>query len=266
MAAAPVAVAAKASPSGMSIAGIALAVVAFLLAIGGIVYAALNAGKEGPKGPSGPTGPQGVAGDTKNTGATGPTGPEGGPSGPTGYTGPTGMTGNTGPTGFTGFTGASLTGPTGPEGSLRVVEYFYGARTSAQSEFASGSQSNSVAWNTTTTSTPGFTYNESTYEVDLPAGGTYLVTTDIVVESKAQQLLCAGAAFVANVSGTKTPLITVPPVNFQPASSNTRTVIPISTIVKPTSLTKLSVVVNVCSGASAITVQSGSTLTVQRIG
>lgn len=100
-------------------AGLVVAIVALVAALGGAAYAAsdnhLSGGEKKEvkkiaksfqgKGPTGAAGAQGPTGPAGPAGSAGPTGPEG-PQGPAGPTGPTGKTGATG-----------VTGPTGPEGS-----------------------------------------------------------------------------------------------------------------------------------------------------
>jgi hypothetical protein len=88
-------------------AGLVVAIVALIAALGGAAYAASDnhlsggekkevkkiakkyAGKPGPTGPTGPQGPAGANGKNGVNGATGPTGPEG-EQGPTGPAGPEG--------------------------------------------------------------------------------------------------------------------------------------------------------------------------------
>lgn len=95
-------------------AGLATALIALVLAMGGGAYAAKSViitklsqispnvqkklkGKPGPAGPTGPVGPQGSQGPKGGAGPTGPRGEQGeqgptGPTGPTGTTLPSGMT------------------------------------------------------------------------------------------------------------------------------------------------------------------------------
>lgn len=127
----------------MGTAGLVVAVIALVVALGGTAIAKLNggekkevkniakkyAGKKGATGPAGPKGDTGAAGanGTNGTngkdgaaGATGPTGAKGatGATGPTGATGSAGATGATGATGVTGSAGATgATGPSCPEGN-----------------------------------------------------------------------------------------------------------------------------------------------------
>lgn len=110
-------------------AGLVVAIIALVAAIGGTALAAGGltkqqekqvkkiakkyAGKRGATGPQGPVGPQGPAGANGKDGANGAAGADG-PTGATGATGATGETGATGATGETGSTGA--TGATGVSG------------------------------------------------------------------------------------------------------------------------------------------------------
>lgn len=113
-------------------AGLVVAVVALVAALGGTALAAkpiitkLNqispsvqkqlAGKKGSKGDPGPAGPAGAAGPAGGAGAAGKNGGAG-PTGPTGTTGTTGPTSTVkGPTGLTG-----LTGPTGVCGGVPCI-------------------------------------------------------------------------------------------------------------------------------------------------
>ena len=106
-------------------AGLIVAIVALLAAVGGTAYAAtkLNSTQKkevekiakkfqgtGPQGSIGPQGPSGPKGDPGAAGTPGTPGTAGG-KGATGLTGPTGLTGLTGKTGPTGITG--------PQGSLQ---------------------------------------------------------------------------------------------------------------------------------------------------
>jgi len=126
-------------------AGLIIACVALVAAIGGTALAAKSAltgkqkkevekiakkfqgtgpqGAPGGPGPAGPAGPQGAAGSAGKDGVNGATGATGlkgatGATGATGITGATGQVGATGPTGESGSGsgGSGATGPTGPTG------------------------------------------------------------------------------------------------------------------------------------------------------
>ncbi len=96
-------------------AGLIVAIVALVAALGGGAYAATSnsgkatasaKGKPGPRGKTGKTGPAGPAGPVGPAGLTGPAGPKGdpGPKGDTGAQGPIGPQGPVGPKGTSGFT------------------------------------------------------------------------------------------------------------------------------------------------------------------
>lgn len=117
-------------------AGLVVAVIALVVALGGSAVAALSgaekkevkkiakkfAGKRGPAGRQGPAGPAGAKGDAGAPGTPGANGLPGtpgakgatGPTGADGTAGAKGATGATGPTGATGVTGP--VGPTAPSG------------------------------------------------------------------------------------------------------------------------------------------------------
>jgi hypothetical protein len=124
-------------------AGLVVAVIALVVALGGSAVAALNggekkevkkiakkfAGKKGATGPAGPAGAAGAAGakgDKGDPGANGTPGTPGtnGVTGATGATGTAGTAGATGPTGTAGATGATgATGTTGATGPSCPVGY-----------------------------------------------------------------------------------------------------------------------------------------------
>ena len=113
-------------------AGLVVAIVALVAALGGGALAATSNGggkatasakaKRGPKGPKGDTGPAGPAGPAGSAGPQGPAGANGkdgsnGGNGAVGATGPTGKTGAAGADGQDGSPGATgTTGTTGATG------------------------------------------------------------------------------------------------------------------------------------------------------
>ncbi|HEX5526244.1 MAG TPA: hypothetical protein VFX44_03475 [Solirubrobacterales bacterium] len=108
-------------------AGLVVAIVALVAALGGAAYAASDnhlsggekkevkkiakkfAGATGAQGPAGPPGPKGATGAAGTNGTNGTNGA----TGATGATGKTGKTGATGATGATGFSGFTETLPSG---------------------------------------------------------------------------------------------------------------------------------------------------------
>lgn len=132
-------------------AGLVVAIVALVAALGGTAFAAgvftkkqekkiiqiakKYAGKNGATGPTGPQGPAGTNGTNGKDGAPGAPGATGatGAAGPTGKTGATGATGVTGPTGETGFT------TTLPTGKTETGSWEFGPTTGVQFELISGS-------------------------------------------------------------------------------------------------------------------------------
>lgn len=116
-------------------AGLVVAIIALVVALGGGALAATGGSgdgkagssdakatasakaKKGPRGPKGAAGAKGATGPTGPAGAQGPAGSNGkdGASGSNGVNGAAGPTGPTGPKGAAGFPGAE--GPTGPTGT-----------------------------------------------------------------------------------------------------------------------------------------------------
>ena len=142
-------------------------------------------GPQGPVGPIGPTGAQGPVGPQGETGATGPQGPVGatgpqGPQGPVGPIGPTGAQGPVGPQGETGATGAQgpvgpqgpqgETGATGPQGPSGTSDIIYANNDGATVD------AGAIIPLTLATSTTGTTMSVQNNAVNLPEGGTYLVS------------------------------------------------------------------------------------------
>ena len=134
------------------------------------------AGPRGPQGPQGPVGPIGPTGATGATGAVGPQGPVGatgatgavGPQGPVGATGATGAVGPQGPVGATGPQGpVGATGPQGPSGTSDII---YANNNGATVE------AGAIIPLTFSTSTSGTTMSVQNNAVNLPEGGTYLVS------------------------------------------------------------------------------------------
>lgn len=109
-------------------AGMVVAVIALVVALGGGAIAAsgggngeasASKGQRGPKGPKGAKGAKGDPGAPGLPGAQGPAGPQGlaGKDGTNGTDGKNGTNGVTGPTGKNGTNGTNgVTGPTGPTG------------------------------------------------------------------------------------------------------------------------------------------------------
>jgi hypothetical protein len=97
-------------------AGLVVAIVALIAALGGGAYAATNSDTSG-KATASAKAKQGPRGKTGKTGKTGPTGPAGpaGLAGPQGAAGANGKDGANGAAGSNGATGA--TGPTGKQGN-----------------------------------------------------------------------------------------------------------------------------------------------------
>ena len=118
----------------------------------------------GPQGPAGPTGARGPQGPQGPVGPIGPTGAQGpvGPQGATGAIGPQGPVGATGPQGETG-----ATGPQGPSGTSDII---YANNDGATVD------AGAIIPLTLATSTTGTTMSVQNNAVNLPEGGTYLVS------------------------------------------------------------------------------------------